>query len=430
MTEVQPFHAFHYDLARIDLSRVIVPPYDVITPDERATYYDRDPHSAIRLELTRDLASEANTDYAEVARTLADWRREGVLMQDPTPALYGLRQRFRAPGGETLVREGFFGALRLEEYARRIVCPHERTLAAPKADRLKILRATRANLSSVFLLYQDRANKVASELAGGFEQPALAVATDDAGIEHSLWRFDSPALHKAAQGFLKSQAVVIADGHHRYETALAYAAECRAAGGTQGTAADPPWAYTLAYFANAYAPGTLLLPIHRVIRTRPVPDAAAWRTRLSGWREETVPLGGVENLPALLAERLAPKRGHPAFAADDGSGTLRIFSRLVRDGEISIRVIHAEVIGGVFGLDEEAVRQGAIDYPKDAQHAAREVRAGRGAVALYLNALSPDEVFAVTAAGEVLPQKSTFFLPKLPTGLLFRLMDSQPEAVR
>jgi len=429
MTEVQAFRAFRYDTTRIDLSRVIVPPYDVVAPDERALYYDRDPHSAIHLELTRDIASEAKTDYGEVALTLATWRREGVLLQDPVPALYGLRQRFQTPAGETLVREGFFGALRIEEYARRIICPHERTLAGPKADRLKILRATRANLSSVFLLYQDRANKLAAELAGGFEQPALAIATDDTGIEHSLWRFDSPALHAAAQGFLKSQTVVIADGHHRYETALTYAAERRAARENEAIP-DPPWAFTLAYFANAYAPGTLLLPIHRVIRSGPVPDAGVWRSRLPGWHEEIVVLDGIANLPAVLAERLAPRRGLPAFAADDGSGTLRIFWRPARDGEISIRVIHAEVIRGVFGLDEEAVRHGAIDYPKGAQHAARGVRAGQGSVALYLNALSPDEVFAVTAAGEVLPQKSTFFLPKLPTGLLFRLMDSAPEAAR
>jgi len=402
MTEIQPFRAFHYDTSRIDLSRVLVPPYDVIAPDERTLYYDRDPHSAIRLELTRDLASEAKTDYAEVAQTLANWRREGVLVQDPEPALYGLRQRFRTPAGETLVREGFFGALRLEEYARRIVCPHERTLAGPKADRLKILRATQANLSSVFLLYQDRGNKLAAELGAGFDQPPLAIATDDGGIEHSLWRFDSPALHAAAQGFLKGQSVVIADGHHRYETALTYARERLAAAGS-AEVRDAPWAYALAYFANAYAPGTLLLPIHRVIRNGPVPDAKAWRAHLSGWHAETATLDGVGSLASLLTERLAPRRGLPAFAADDGSGTLRIFWRPARDGEISIQVIHREVIGGVLGLDEESVREGAIAYPKDAQQAARDLRSGRGVLALYLHALSPDEVFGVTAAGELLP---------------------------
>jgi uncharacterized protein (DUF1015 family) len=428
MTEVQPFRAFRYDPTRVDLSRVIVPPYDVITPDERTLYYDRDPQSAIRLELTREVASEAKTDYAEVAQTLAAWRREGILAQDPVPALYGLRQRFRAPGGEILVRQGFFAALHLEEYARRIVCPHERTLAGPKADRLKILRATRANLSSVFLLYQDRADTLAGELASGFARPPDAVATDD-GIEHSLWRFDSPALHAAVQAFLKNQSVVIADGHHRYETALAYAAE-RRAGAKGKTGSSAPWAYALAYFANAYAPGTLLLPIHRVIRSGAVPDAARWRTCLPGWSEEVVALPGVESLPDVLTEHLAPRRGLPAFAADAGSGTLRIFWRPARDGEVSIRAIHDEVIGGVFALDEEAVRQGAIDYPKDAQHAAHDVRGGRGVVALYLNALSPDEVFAVAAAGEVLPQKSTFFLPKLPTGLLFRLLESSPEEMQ
>jgi len=429
MTEVQPFRAFRYNAARIDLSRVIVPPYDVIAPEERSVYYDRDPHSAIRLELTRNVADEAATDYTHVARILADWKREGVLVQDPAPALYGLRQRFPSPGGKTMVREGFFGALRLEEYARRVVCPHERTLAGPKADRLKLLRATRANLSSVFLLYQDRANKLAAELAGGFEQPALAIATDASGIEHSLWRFEAPTLQKAAQDFLKGQAVVIADGHHRYETALAYAAECRAAAGSAGGVRDPPWTFALAYFANAYAPGTLLLPIHRVIRSGRVPKAAEWRTRLPGWHHEEVPLASMEGLPILLAEQLGPRRGLPAFAADDGSGTLQIFWRPAREGEISICAIHAEVIGGVFGIGEDAVRQGAIDYPKDALDAAREVRAGQGVVALYLNPLSPEEVFSVTAAGEVLPQKSTFFLPKLPTGLLFRLLEGPSEPV-
>jgi uncharacterized protein (DUF1015 family) len=422
MTEILPFRAFRYDTSKIDLSRVIVPPYDVVAPDERALYYDRDPHNAIHLELTRDVALEAAADYADVARTLADWRRDGALLQDAAPALYGLRQRFRAPDGQTLEREGFFAALRLEPYERRIVCPHERTLAGPKADRLKLLRATRANLSPVFLLYQDRAGELAASLSSGFAAGPIAVARDDAGIEHALHRMDDPGEHSAARAFLADRSVVIADGHHRYETALAYAAERRAGGPVAGASA--PWDYTLAYFANAYAPGTLLLPIHRVIRQGPAPTEAAWRERLAGWSSETLTLSRVEELPALLADRLAKHRSGPAFAADDGSGELRLFWRPASPGELSIRAIHHDVVEGVFGLDEEAVRQGAIDYPKDAVRSARDVRAGRGAVALYLNPLSPDDVFGVTARGEVLPQKSTFFLPKLPSGLVFRLLEA------
>lgn len=424
MTDVSPFRGLRYDPARCDLSRVIVPPYDVITPGERVAYYARDPRSAIRLELTRDIASERETDYADVARALADWQRDGVLVRDPAPSLYGLRQRYRAPDGALHVREGFFAALRLEPYERRMVLPHERTLAGPKADRLKILRATRANLSSVFLLYEDREQALARALAAGFAAPSLAVATDDLGIEHTLWRFDAPALHTAVRAFFAERSVVIADGHHRYETALAYAAERAAAEPAAGP--DAPWRSTLAYFANAYAPGSLLLPIHRVVRKGPAPTAAAWRERLPGWQHETVPVSGPEEIPALLAKHLAPHAPAPSFAADDGSGTLHVAWRARCGDELAIRALHAEVIAGVFGLDDAAVREGALEFPKDARRAAEDVRAGRGAVALFLNALTPDDVFRVTRAGELLPQKSTFFLPKLPTGLVFRLHDERP----
>jgi uncharacterized protein (DUF1015 family) len=418
MTDVSPFRGLRYDPARCDLSRVIVPPYDVITPEERVAFYERDPHCAIRLELTKDVSAERDTDYSEVARTLADWQREGALVRDAKPALYGLRQRYVAPDGGERVREGFFAALRLEPYERRIVRPHERTLAGPKADRLKILRATRANLSSVFLLYEDREQALAQTLAPAFARAPAAVAKDDLGVEHALWRFDDADLHAAVSRFLAGRPVVIADGHHRYETALAYAAERAAAEPTAGP--DAPWRSTLAYFANAYAPGSLLLPIHRVVKKGPAPTEAAWRERLAGWRHETVRVAAAGDVPAALSKHLAPRAPAPSFAADDGSGVLHVAWRERRGDELAIRAVHEEVIGGVLGLDETAVREGAIDFPKDARRAAEDVRAGRGAVAIYLNALTPDDVFRVTAAGEILPQKSTFFLPKLPTGLVFR----------
>jgi uncharacterized protein (DUF1015 family) len=417
MSAIRPFRALRYDAARVDLSRVLVPPYDVIAPDEREGYYARDPHNAIRLELTRDAREEAGTDYAQVAATLEAWRREGVLVRDAAPALYGLRQRFRAPDGRVLERDGFFAEIHLEDYDRRIVRPHERTLAGPKADRLKLLRATRANLSVVFLLFEDREQAVASALASAFAGAPLARATDPAGVDTTLVRVaDAPAIARV-QALLAEWPVVIADGHHRYETALAYRDERRRAGGGDP---DAPYEWTLAYFANAFAPGTLLLPIHRVVLKGPPPPAAVWRERLAGWECGEHPLAGPDAVPGALAAHLAPLAGRHAFAADDGSGVLRVWSRPRAAHELSIRVVHREVVEGVFGLDEAAVRDGAVSFPKDALRAARDVREGRGAVALYLNPLTPDDVFRVTAAGELLPQKSTFFLPKLPTGLVFR----------
>lgn len=424
MTDVRPFRALRYDPSRVDLGRVVVPPYDVIADHERAAYWDSDPHNAIRLELTRDAADQAGTEYAHVRETLAAWQREGVLRRDAAPAFYALRQRFLAPDGRTHVRDGFFAALQLESYDRRVVRPHERTLSGPKADRLKLFRASAANLSSVFLVYEDAERELDGLLAEHIEAGPAAVAKDSAGIEHTLVPIASPEAIARVRRFLASRPVVIADGHHRYETSLAYREERRAA--DPGAGPDAPFERTLAYFANAYSPGTLLLPIHRVVREAPAPDDAGWAARLPGWTQERIACGSAEAVPALLESQLAPLADRHAFAADDGRGTLRIFSRPRAAGDdLTIRLIHAEVLGGVFGLDDAAVRDGAVAFPKHAPEAAREVRAGRGTVALYLNPLLAEDVFRVTGAGEILPQKSTFFLPKLPSGLLFRLLDGE-----
>jgi uncharacterized protein (DUF1015 family) len=420
MTDVRPFRALRYDPRRVELARVLAPVYDVVAPEDRPLYWERDPHNALRLELTKRVEEEADTDYAETAERLAEWRREGVLVRDAAPALYVLRQRFRAPDGRGLVRTGFFAALRLEDYERRIVRPHERTLAGPKADRLKILRATRVNLSSVFLLYEDRAGELDRVLEAALASRDAVEATDDAGIEHRLAPLRDAAAIVAVQGFLAPRPVVIADGHHRYETALAFRDERSRAG--EGDPEAPP-ARILAYFANAFAPGSLLLPIHRLVRKGPPPRAEVWQ-RLAGWERREVAVAGADAIPAALAEHLAPLADRHAFAADDGSGRLVIFSKPA-DGELTVRVLHRDVLAGLLGLDDAAVRDGAVDFPKSALQTARDVRSGRGALALYLNPLQPDDVFRVTEAGETLPQKSTFFHPKLPTGLLFRTLEPE-----
>jgi len=419
MTDVRPFRALRYDPERVDLSNVIVPPYDVIAPDEREAYWERDPHCAIRLILTRDAGAEKDADYRDVARLLAEWRAAGVLVQDDAPSIYGLRQRFTAPDGAELVREAFFAALHLEDYDRRIVLPHERTMTGPKADRLKLLRAAGANLSSIFLLYEDPDDKLAGTLAPAFEAGPTWRAHDAAGTEHALTRISDPTVVAAVRHFLAERPVVIADGHHRYETAVANRDVCR--GERPDAGPEAPFEFTLGCFANAYAAGSLLLPIHRVIPGATLPaDLAA---RLPGWSETRVPVGSADEVPAALAEHLAPLAPAPSFAADDGSGVLRVFARAESDGDLAIRVVHREVVEGVFGLDEGAVAGGAIRYAKDTRGAARDARAGAGVV-LYLNPLSPDDVFRVTGAGEILPQKSTFFVPKLPTGLVFRVLEA------
>jgi uncharacterized protein (DUF1015 family) len=420
MTDVRPFQALRYDPARVDLGRVIVPPYDVIAAEDREAFFERDPHNAIRLELTRDVQDQSTTDYSQIPRALAAWRESGVLLHDPGPGFYPLRQSFTAPDGTHSVRLGFFGLLRLEDYANRVVRPHERTLDAPKADRLKALRAARGNLSSVFLLYDDRGDELAKVLEPCFEGASSCSARDEAGTTHELARLPESEGIEAIRAFMADRPLVIADGHHRYETALNYRNEQRAAHPDAGPLA--PWEFILVYFANAFAPGTLLLPIHRLIVDGAVPSDAAWSERLPGWSRTAIPIADAGEIPDLLARHLSPLSDRRAFAVDDASGTLHLFSRPADDGgELTIRVLHTEVIAGVFGLDEAAVAKGAIDYPKSAVQTAKDLRNGRGTVALYLNPLAPDDVFRVTEAGDVLPQKSTFFYPKLPTGLVFNL---------
>ncbi len=418
MTVVRPFHGLRYDPQRVDLSQVIVPPYDVIEASERASFFDRDPHNAIRFELTRDVAEEASADYAGVRETLDAWRSSGVLLRDETPLYYVMSQRFKGPSGEPLERIGFFAELGLEAYENRVVRPHERTLAGPKADRLKLLQAAEANLSSVFLLYEDREDELGPLLAQALAEDVIGHAVDGAGVDYTLARLGDPNTIDRVRGFLASRPSVIADGHHRYETALEYRRLQIERDGDDPAAA---WQSTIAYFANAYAPGSLLLPIHRVVRDLPAPSETEWRARMPGWTVEPLAAVTPDAIETLLAEQLAPLAGHPAFVAASSDGRLlRIHRSESLGDDLMVRILESEVLHAVFGLDGEAIRSGAVGFPKSAARAAQELAEGQGTVALFLNPLSPDDVFRITGRGEVMPQKSTFFYPKIPTGMVFR----------
>ncbi len=416
MTDLLPFRALRYDPARVNVSEVLAPVYDVVAPEDRSRLWDSHPHAAVKLELTRDAAEEATTDYHDVAERLAEWEAEGVLVRDEAPALYVLRQRFEAPDGRQLARLGFFAALQVEDYANRVVRPHEKTLAGPKADRLKILTATGTNLSSVFMLYEDRDQKLEAVLETALEGDGVVTATDTAGVVNELAVLRDPGAIAEVCRFMAPRPVVIADGHHRYETALGFHASDGRPGSNR----------LLAYFANAYAEGSLLLPIHRLVREAAPPSDEQWAALESGgWTLTRVASAAPEQMHEVLKTSLEPLAGRYAFAADDGSGTLRVFSKAA-GAELSVRVIHDEVLGGVFGLDEAALREGAVAFPKSTIQVARDLARGKGTVAIYLNPLTADDVFQVTEAGETLPQKSTYFAPKLPTGLLFRPLEADP----
>ncbi len=421
MTLARPFCGLRYDATRVDLSKVIVPPYDVIAADERASYFDREPHNAIRFELTRDIADEADSNYGWIRETMDAWRESGVLIEDDEPSYYVMRQTYKGPSGEMLSRIGFFAELGLEEYENRVVRPHERTLAGPKADRLKLLRAAEANLSSVFLLYEDREDELGPILENALETGVIGRATDAAGVEYVLARLIDPEQTEIVRAFMASRPTVIADGHHRYETALEYRRQQVSAHGSDASA---PWQSTIAYFANAYSAGSLLLPIHRVIRSAAAPSEEAWREKLTGWQVTRLPAATPDSIDTALAQHLAPLSAHPAFVAESSErygGSLLLIQRdEALAPRLMVRILEEEILQVVFGLDSEAIRGGDVSFPKSAPRAAREVLDGEGSVALYLNPMSPDDVFRTTGHGEVMPQKSTFFYPKIPTGMAFR----------
>ena len=360
---------------------------------------------------------QAAADYGWIRGIFDAWRAEGVLIQDPEPAICD-GPALRLTDGATLERIGFFAELGLEEHDARIVRPHERTLAGPKADRLKLLRAAEANLSSVFLLYEDPQEALGALLADALDRSEVGRASDGAGVEYRLARLTDAAAIARVGDFLASRPSVIADGHHRYETALEYRRECRA---REGDLADAPWESTIAYFANAYARGSLLLPIHRVVTRLPAPSQDEWRKRLPQWQVTPLPRPDPDRIDAFLAPHLAPLAEHPSFVAEPATGEPLLIQRAEPLGEaLMVRILEQEILGGVFGLDGEAIRAGAVLFPKSAKRAGQAVRAGDGTVALYLNPTTPEAVFRTTAKGDVMPQKSTFFYPKVPTGMVFR----------
>ncbi|MFP6654094.1 MAG: DUF1015 domain-containing protein, partial [Myxococcota bacterium] len=348
-----------------------------------------------------------------------------ILIQDELPALYVMGQRYTTPAGEVLERIGFIAELALEGYDARVVRPHERTLAGPKADRLKLLRAAEANLSCVFLLYEDRGDELGDILTRALEAGEIGQAIDEAGVHYRLGRLTDPETIEQIQKFLEARPSVIADGHHRYETALEYERQQIEAEGDQP---DAPWRSTIAFFANAYAPGSLLLPIHRVVREVPAPSEDQWRKSLPDWTITPLPKMPPAEIEAQLAKELKPLSAVPAFVVESVDGpTLLIRQAQPRPNELMVRIIEEEVLSVVFGLDSEAIRAGAVSFPKSAKRAAQEVGDGVGTVALYLNPMSPDDVFRATGEGEVMPQKSTFFYPKVPTGMAFRDHRDEPE---
>jgi uncharacterized protein (DUF1015 family) len=395
MAVVRAVRALRYDTARVgDLSRVIAPPYDVITPDEQAALYAASPYNVIRLILPREAAR------AEAAsRMLREWMASGILVREPDPAVYLYAQTFTLPDGSTRTREGVILSLGLEEFSRGVVLPHERTLPGPKADRLAIIRATGANLSPIFGLYARRGERARDVL--GVVGPPFVEATNGSG-GHRLWRVTDAAAIARFAATLADERIIIADGHHRYETALAYRDEQRTAAAGS----------ILAYVANLDEEGVVILPTHRILRGPLRMDAATLASRLAECFA-IEPLAPGAPRAAGEIDCILPHRRLRLRAKPEAGACVAGLPAAIRTLDVS--VLHGAILGPLLG-----VRPEELEFTHEDEEAHDAVTTGHAAAAFLLNPPSLAAVRTVCLAGEVMPEKSTYFYPKLATGLVFQ----------
>jgi uncharacterized protein (DUF1015 family) len=428
MPDLRPFRALRYDPAVVgELAAVVAPPYDVIDDAYRDVLYDRSPYNVIRLILGRE-----PDRYASAAAHFATWQRDGVLARDREPALYVYRQTFRSSDGQSHQRAGIIGAVRLEPFATGRIRPHERTLAAPKADRTRLLEACRANLSPIFGLYAGTEAAVLDLQNRCAGATATVDLIDDAGIRHRLWAVaDRSQIDRAAEA-LSAHTLYIADGHHRYETALAYRDRLAAAG---GLAADAPANFVMMFLCSMQDPGLVVLPTHRVLAGLDGFDPQRFLERLrEHFRLQEFPPTAEGETALLDRLRAAGGHGHMGLAlrgmparylaslTDRASVDRAAADRAAVVRTLDVTMLDVLVLRGLLGVEAAAAsHDGRLTYVKGDREALAAV-AGGADVAFLLKATGLDEVQAVCEAGETMPEKSTYFYPKLVTGLVFHLL--------
>jgi uncharacterized protein (DUF1015 family) len=398
-------------------------------------YYQRSPYNLVRIILGLPELFDAERDesvYTRAARDFKAWKEQGVLIQEKTPCVFGYSQRFQVPGSDVIKeRRGFIAVGKLHDYSEQVVFRHEQTLSKPKSDRLNLLKATRAHFGQIFMLYSDPAASVEQILFDG-AGPADAEVTDEYGVLHRLWRVNDPAVVRLLTTAMADKKLIIADGHHRYETALAYSKEHTHASQARtetnvGQLPQPayPEAAVMMTFVNMDSDGLVILPTHRVVHSlqgfEPVHFAEAAKEYFC-----------VESLPesdgADYLEILKKPQG-TAFVAVTRSGTFLLRSKPEavtaaladlpeRQRQLDLSHLHSVILDRLLGLDAEKVReQTNLRYLRDAGEAVEQVRRGEADVAFLTNAVAMEQLKEVAFAGEVMPQKSTDFYPKLLSGL-------------
>jgi len=459
MAMVIPFRGIYYDQGKIgDLRQVVAPPYDVISPPEQEALYQRHPQNVVRLILNKETPQDHPRDnrYTRSAALYSAWRKEKILVRAPQPQFYILQEEFSLsilPSGQTssasgpIVRRGFIGLIRLEEYSARVVLPHEKTQMKPRADRLALMEACQANFSQIFSLYTDEEGAMVPIYERVFSSgpPAMDV-TDSEGVRRRLWMADDPAVLKRVGEIMRPKEIFIADGHHRYETALAYR-EGQRKKSPNGTGREP-YNFTMMYFAAMEDPGVFILPTHRVVYNLENFTADSFLNQVrSDFSVEAFEFqtGQEKEAQDRLLRELAARSEKERVLGMQVKGLKKYFLLALKDDRVIDRVepgiapslkamdvnlLHIPILRKRLNIrPQDLAASKKVLYFKDPGDAASAVLSGEGQIAFFLNPTRVYQVRDVSLAGQTMPSKSTFFYPKLLSGLVTNPLDPHEEIV-
>lgn len=428
MADIAPLCPLRYADAE-NLANLVAPPYDVISPEEREELVGRSPYNVSRLILPEGQGDEK---YGNAAALLAAWRHEGALIRDEQPAFYRYEQTFEPPGGgNRLTRTGILALVRLVPFSEKIVLPHERTLSGPKEDRLKLFRSTRTNLSPGFMLYRDPARVLDAPISTG---ETLAEFSTADGIDHLLAKVSSPEAIRAIVDHIRESQLLIADGHHRYETALRYAGEVDEK--SPNLPKNAEHRYFMALLCNGDDPNLVVFPTHRLVHSL---DSFDWESFLGSARDffDLLPVPADGGLLTLRLREQGARGPAMAVVAPGGKAMVMVLKRdidlashpilgerpeVLRQTDVAI--LHDGILQHLLGISMEAqVAKTNLQYIQDPREGIAKLASGEGQLFFMMNGTPVSQVRDCAEAGEVMPQKSTYFHPKVLTGLAIHTLE-------
>ncbi|MGC1784888.1 MAG: DUF1015 domain-containing protein [Acidobacteriaceae bacterium] len=444
MARIYPFRALRYNPGMVRAEDVVTQPYDKITPAMQQSYYRRSPQNLVRviLGLPELFDSEENNVYTRAAEYFRDWREEGILTPDNESSVYAYSQRYEVPGSSRVMQErrGFIALGELVDYSQGIVFRHERTLPKAKSDRLNLLRATHAHFGQIFMLYSDPGRSAEQLLFSESTTPDIEL-TDEYGVLHRVWRISEPGTINMLLSAMQDKKLIIADGHHRYETALNYSREHapQSSAPTErpaGNLPQPPYpeAATMMTFVNMDSPGLTILPTHRVVHGLGNFDPADFLRRAEQYFT-VQPLTATSDVAATMQHLANTGKSGTGFVAVTRTGSrlltakkaeveARLTMQPERQRRLDIVQLHSLLLEDVLGISQQAILdQSHLRYIREAGEAVQQVRAGEADIAFLMNPVTLDQLREVAFAGDVMPQKSTDFYPKLLSGLTIYALD-------